>query len=635
MRKLAVAAAGLAVLAAVVLGVALWSANRLVARYKPTIEALASDAVGAPVTIGRVSASVIPSARVEVGDVAVGGADGVTLGEATLHLRLLPLLSGRLDVRKLGLERPRVVLLRDADGVTVEGIPRRPKAAPGTPSDTPGTREEPRRPAPPVALTFRELMLRDATVVYRDEVRRKTFTVSEIDGDAALEVNADGVHVPEFEGAAKVEATVVEAEGKDLRWETATEKATFPSVTVTVNGQEIRVAGVVDARGGAGEMKVTSGPLDLAKLAAAVAPFAPALQETSPTGRMTLDTVARFGPGDAFDASGRIVLAEVAAKTGANAVSDLAGTVDLRATATERRVGSQQLQLRMNGEPVTASFAAKATDDVAALESLVAQVFGGTARASGTFTPATRRFTADLGAERLDVAKALAALEPARPNPLSGTLARFSARLAGTAADTPEATRRSVTGNGSLLLENGRYAGVNLLSEVLKAVRAIPFLSRALPGDVRRLSDGDATDIGTLRADFALGGAAIRLANLVLTNPALAFEGGGRVGFDRRVDLAGTVALSPSVSKSIAGDVKEIRVALDPVGRLAVPVTIAGAPPKVVVVPDVTRLVTGTTRALIENKATELLLDALGGKKGKKGGKKGSGGTLPFRLPNF
>jgi hypothetical protein len=179
-----------------------------------------------------------------------------------------------------------------------------------------------------------------------------------------------------------------------------------------------------------------------------------------------------------------------------------------------------------------------------------------------------------------------------------------------------------------------------MLSAVLKAVRSIPLVSIAfdkIPGDLRGMADSDDTEIGTLRTDFAFGGAAVRLANLVLTNPALAFEGGGRVGFDRRVDLAGTVALSPNLSKSLAGGVKEVRFALDPVGRLAVPVTISGTPPKVAVVPDVTRLVTGTARAVIENKATELLQDALGGKKkGKKGAKKqGSDGGLPFKLPKF
>jgi hypothetical protein len=327
---------------------------------------------------------------------------------------------------------------------------RRKEAAPRKPPDvrtTTGTGDGSGRRVPPLALTLRAFELRDATVVYRDDLQKKTFTVSEIDGDAALEVNADGVRIPEFEGSGKAEGAVVEAEGKDVRYETATEQATFPSIVLALNDQRVRIEGAVDTRAGAGEVTMASDPLDIAKLAAAVAPLAPALQETSPKGTVTLDTVAKFGPGTALDASGRLVLAEVAAKVGGNAVSDVAGTVDVAATAAERTAGSQQLQLRVGGQPVTASFAAKATDDTATLESFVAHVFEGTARASGTFALATRRFTADLGAERLDVAKAMAALDPAHPHPLSGTLTRFAARLAGTAADTPEATQRSVCGS--------------------------------------------------------------------------------------------------------------------------------------------------------------------------------------------
>jgi hypothetical protein len=460
--------------------------------------------------------------------------------------------------------------------------------------------------------------------------------VTDADADAALEVNAELVAIPKLDGRAKLEGTPVAATGKDIRYDVGTGKATIPSLALTLNGQSVGVDGTVDTRAGAGELNVGSDPLDVDKLAAAVAPLAPQLKDMSPRGRATVDAKAKFGPGNALDASGHLVLADVAAKMGPNAVSGVGGTIAFAATPAKRTVGSEQIQLRVADQPVTASFSAEATDEAATLQSLTAQVFGGTTKASGTFTMATRRFTADLGAERLDIAKAFAALDPTRPHPLSGTLTRVSAQLAGTAADTPEATQQSITGHGAVLLENGRYTGVNLLAEVMKALRSIPLISTvvadAIPGDLRRMLDGDVTEITSLRSDFTLGGAAVRLANLVLTNPALAFEGGGRVSFERRIDVAGSVALSTNVTKSIVGKVKEVKFALDPLGRLAIPVSISGTPPKVTVVPDVARLTTGAARALIENQATRLLQDALGGRKGKKGKRDGG---LPFKLPKF
>lgn len=634
MRKVLVGAGVLALLGAALLGVALWNANRLVARYKPTIEATASDALHAPVTFGEMHAALFPTVRLEVADSQVGGPTGLTLASLTLHLRLLPLLAGRLDVTKLGLERPHVVILKDADGIGIVGLPR-PKPGAATPAGGPAgggsTGGGAGRP-PVVGLTLRACELRHATIEYRDAVRKTTLTVTDLDADAGLEVNADAVRIPKFRADATAEGAVVHATGEDVRYDVASGKVTIPGVAVALNGQTLHVEGTVDTRAAAGELKVRSDTLDVAKLAAAAAPVAPAVHTLDPRGSATVDGAARFGPGNALDASGHLVLADVAARTGAGAVSGLAGTIDFGATATQRTVGSQQLQLRLADQPVTASFAAAATDDEATLQSLVAQAFGGTARATGTFGLASRKFAADLGAERLDLGKALAAADPSKRPQLSGTLARFQAHVGGTAGDTPESVQRSLAGSGSMALENGHYAGVNLLAEVLKALRSIPVVSTAvddaLPADVRKLGEGDGTTIGNLRTDFTLGGAAVHLANLALVNPALAFEGSGRVGFDRRLDIAGTVALSPEVSRSIAGRVKEIRFALDPLGRLAIPISISGTPPKVVVALNLSKLLSvGAAKNLIENQATKLLQGALGG---KKKGKKDGG--LPFKL---
>jgi hypothetical protein len=79
-------------------------------RYRGTLEFLASDALGRPVTIaGPVSLSLLPepvltASRVRVG----GGGDGARIVVAELRLRvaLMPLLSGQVDARELTLRQP-------------------------------------------------------------------------------------------------------------------------------------------------------------------------------------------------------------------------------------------------------------------------------------------------------------------------------------------------------------------------------------------------------------------------------------------------------------------------------------------------------------------------------------------------
>ena len=83
-------------------------------RYRGTLEFLASDALGRPVTIaGPISLSLLPepvltASRVRVG----GGGDGARILVAELRLRvaLMPLLSGQVDARELTLRQPNLHL---------------------------------------------------------------------------------------------------------------------------------------------------------------------------------------------------------------------------------------------------------------------------------------------------------------------------------------------------------------------------------------------------------------------------------------------------------------------------------------------------------------------------------------------
>ena len=79
-------------------------------RYRGTLELLAGDALGRPVTIaGPVSLSILPEPMLTASRVRVGGGeDGTRILVAELRLRvaLMPLLSGRVDASELTLRQP-------------------------------------------------------------------------------------------------------------------------------------------------------------------------------------------------------------------------------------------------------------------------------------------------------------------------------------------------------------------------------------------------------------------------------------------------------------------------------------------------------------------------------------------------
>jgi len=83
-------------------------------RYRGTLELLAGDALGRPVTIaGPVSLSILPEPMLTASRVRVdGGEDGTRILVAELRLRvaLVPLLSGRVDASELTLRQPNLHL---------------------------------------------------------------------------------------------------------------------------------------------------------------------------------------------------------------------------------------------------------------------------------------------------------------------------------------------------------------------------------------------------------------------------------------------------------------------------------------------------------------------------------------------
>jgi uncharacterized protein involved in outer membrane biogenesis len=89
-------------------------------RYKPRLEAAASDAMGMDVRIGgRLGIGLIPGLHVWVEDGRILGEQGVTIAtvrRASFSIALLPLLYGELRLRRVELEQPVLSIALDSEG---------------------------------------------------------------------------------------------------------------------------------------------------------------------------------------------------------------------------------------------------------------------------------------------------------------------------------------------------------------------------------------------------------------------------------------------------------------------------------------------------------------------------------------
>jgi hypothetical protein len=607
-HRLLITAGILVLLAGAVLGYAALTADRLIRRLKPDVERLASERLGAPVTLGDLAGSVFPAARIVVRAVRVGGELGMSVDRLVVRVRLLGLLRGRLDVVKVELQEPRLVLVRGAGGVRVAGWPVSASPA-GTARSATGASETGFPVLPAVSMNVHQLAVRDGSIELQDAIRKVSYGMSALAVDAQGTADAREVRLSWFRSRGLLAGvTEVGAAGSDLSYRLATGRVDVPGLILDVAGSPLRLRGSAEIRVPSAEVHLVSDGIDLAPLEPLWSAMLPGTRALALRGVVRPDLTGRFALPAGLSLAGKVGLAKVSAALPAGTITNLRGTIELAAADGGASASAEGLALSFAEAPVTASFAA-ALDarSVVHLRRLEVKGFAGVATSSGTLDVNTARFTAEVEGRGFDAGALLAVLRPGAPPPITGTVAHVRARLAGDAG--PKALA-SLSGPGSLVLERGRLAGVNLVTLVLKAARDIPLvgpgLEAATPAPLRPVLADPDTVITRFEARGTAGSGAFGVESFTLTNPTFTLDGSGRVGLDGRLELRPTLRLSADVSRAIVERAREAAVLLDGKDQVAVPITVSGMLPAVVVVPDAGRLL-GAPGTAIERGAEELL----------------------------
>jgi len=158
-------------------------------RVSAWVEPRASAALNRDVSIGEARVDLVPRPSLRLRDVAVdnpAGFDGPTLAhldEVRLDVSWLQLAIGRLVVRRVHLDAPRVHLAIAEDGTSNFGdlAPRRRSTA-----QTDGDAESPLR------ARIRRVTMSGGSLSFFDAARDRSFMTTESSGRAELEVAADG-----------------------------------------------------------------------------------------------------------------------------------------------------------------------------------------------------------------------------------------------------------------------------------------------------------------------------------------------------------------------------------------------------------------------------------------------------------
>jgi len=618
MKKFLIVSLVLTLLLAGLAATALMNANSLLTALKPDLEKMAGTALRAPVRLGELSVSLIPSTRVTAAEVRVGS---MTLRNVTLHARLLPLLGKRLEITQLSLQQPEVILLKGPTGLTVEGV-----AAPATPVGGGGTSPHSIPAAPageqaaggaPLTLSLDRIEIRDGLVKIR-EVDRES-RISDIFLDAAVRLDGATVAIPSFVLRARPgDAPPLTIEGRDIGIDGA---ALSGQVTITALKTSANLA-ISREHTGAGTARV-AGTLDLASVRELGDLVPPTLRAMPLTGMVQLRSEGTFGPGDGWRVRGTLEPRDLALAQGAFAMTGGSGRLSFEADPVRQAGAVQELTLSLNGAPMTATLPLlEHTGGKITANGFELRAFGGTLKASASHDLSGQRFSLSPEAANLDLGALLPALRPVAPPPFTGRLESFSATLSGTSSALPT----SLTGRGQLAVRDGELKGVNIAGDVLKSVANLPFLTGSLfdslPEQERAELQRADTKITSLTTNFSLGAGGVTAPNFRLQSSIFSLEADGTIGFDSALNLNATILFSPGFSGLLAGRVREVRAVLDREGRLVIPLRLTGTPERLTVTPNVSRLMQSGAGRIVEEQAGKLLDKALGGK-GQSDGLKG------------
>jgi AsmA protein len=178
-------------------------------KYKPRIEAEAAKALGRPVTLGgKIEPSVFPWVGVALSDIHLGNPPGftekdfVSIGLFEVRVKLLPLLSGKYQVRRFVVKEPQIVMEKRKDGRTnLEGLGGTGASPPVTkpekaPADKPKTEQSLGIKTLVVnefAITNGRLLYIDGTDESRHEIKDLNLTLTDVSLDKPVRMSFNAI----------------------------------------------------------------------------------------------------------------------------------------------------------------------------------------------------------------------------------------------------------------------------------------------------------------------------------------------------------------------------------------------------------------------------------------------------------
>ena len=208
--------------------------------------------------------------------------------------------------------------------------------------------------------------------------------------------------------------------------------------------------------------------------------------------------------------------------------------------------------------------AAEVKGQEAKLNTLSFGLFDGEVKGNGTLVAGSEvpPFNGGVTIQGLQLGPALSTVADT-PVSISGT-AGADLSVQGRGLSMPDLTK-ALQGTGHMAVKDGKIQGVNILQEVVSALKVAGI----------SIDDPKATAFSTIETDLAIKQGVISLQNLLMDSHDFQATGGGTIGFDQRLNLLVNLNLSQEVSQKLSAASPVVKIAMKD-GRLSLPLTITG-----------------------------------------------------------
>jgi hypothetical protein len=635
-KKLLLSLLSLFILVAAGAGVVVYKLNDIVSSFRPQIEQQLSNALGAQVQLGEISASIFPTCHLSVKEVKVLAADGkagtLSLGGLTASVALRPLLSKKLDISNLEIERPRITLVKDVSGTTVQGLtPAKSATQPSQQSQTSPSNAPQTTNSTPLDVTVSRVTISDGELTIDDRTTNKRTLLRAINLDAGVAIQGKEIQIPTLSlSVAPAPLPPIRFTGSKISYAQDSGRVSIGSFDATSDVGSMHADGTIDAPTQSGNLNVTSKGIDLKKVAALLKDSTPALTALNPSGSITTALAVTLTGGQP-SIKGPINLREINLDLpGSQKVRGLSGEIAVQGALVDLSLSAPKLQLSFQDAPLRVATAARVTSSNVTVQSLTINGLGGEVRVPATLQlVAPKNFTTQPILSTISIGELLKITKPSLASMISGTIVSFKGNFSGS---TMGDVARSVSGPGDILVKDAVLRGVNLPALILSKVSNIPLLEGSLRANIapehqKYFNDPD-TKISEVKSDFSLGGGTINLKSLRATSVAFTLESNGTMSMDGDLNLSSNFILAADISASLAKRSKTVEKMLNKNKLLEIPVVIKGRSPALIVAPDISKLLQGAGGRMLEEKAGSLLEKALGGKKGADGKQKNPLGGL-------